>query len=117
MAVKRKGAGALSERVTFLEQVAGDDGYGGVVVGWQERFTEPARLMPLRGGETVMAGRLQGTQPFVCTVRSSTRTRAVTPAWRAVNARTGATYNIKAVTNPDERNAYLDVLMVAGEAG
>jgi len=115
--VKRSGSGSLSERIAFLQQVEGDDGYGGVVVGWQSRFTEPARLMPLRGGETVMAGRLQGTQPFVCTVRSSTRTRAITPAWRAVNARTGAAYNIKAVTNPDERNAYLDVLMVAGDAG
>jgi head-tail adaptor len=115
--VKRDGSGALTERLAFLQQVEGDDGHGGVVVGWQEQFQEPARLMPLRGGETVMAGRLQGTQPFVCTVRSSTRTRAVTPAWRAVNARTGTAYNIKAINNPDERNAYLDILMVTGEAG
>lgn len=115
--VKRKGAGSLSERVAFLQQVEGDDGYGGVVVGWQERWQEPARLMPLRGGEAVMAGRLQGTQPFVCTVRSSTRTRAVTPAWRVRNVRTGREYNIKTSVNVDERNAYLEMLVVEGEAG
>lgn len=115
MAAKRKGAGSLSERVHLQSVVESSDGYGGVISGWATQFTEPARLMPLRGGEGVMAGRLQGTQPYVCTVRSSARMRNVTTAWQVVNARTGATYNITAVTNPDERNQYVDLLIVQGE--
>jgi len=117
MATKRSGAGRLSERVAFLELVTGDDGYGGVTTGYVERFTEAARLEPRMGSEPVMASRLQGIQPYTLTVRSSERTRAVTPAWRAVNARTGKGYNIKTAVNFDERNAYIEMLVVEGEAG
>ncbi|PWK65868.1 head-tail adaptor protein [Aminobacter sp. AP02] len=116
MLAKRSGAGSLSERVTFQRKDAIDDGYGNPVTGpWQDIFTEPARLQPRLGSEPVIAARLTGIQPFTLTVRSSTRTREVTPAWRIVNARSGATYNIKAITNPDERNVWLDLLVVEGE--
>lgn len=114
---RRQGAGSLSERVAFLQQVEGDDGYGGVVVGWQEQWQEPARLQPKLGSEPVVAGRLQGIQPYLLTVRSSTRTRSVTPAWRVRNVRTGVTYNIKTAVNVDERNQWLELLVVEGEAG
>lgn len=117
MARKRAGSGSLSERIAFLQQVEGDDGYGGVVVGWQSIFEEPARLAPKLGSEPVVAGRLQGIQPYLLTVRSSTRTRSVTPAWRVRNVRTGREYNIKTSVNVDERNAYLEMLVVEGEAG
>lgn len=115
--VKRSGSGSLSERIAFLQQVEGDDGYGGVVVGWQSVFEEAGRLQPKLGSEPVVAGRLQGIQPYLLTVRSSTRTRSVTPAWRVRNVRTGREYNIKTAVNVDERNAYLEMLVVEGEAG
>ncbi|MDH1271290.1 head-tail adaptor protein [Rhizobium pusense] len=60
---KRAGAGSLSERIGFEAEVEGDDGYGGVVVGFAEQFVEPARLEPRVGSETVIASRLQGLQP------------------------------------------------------
>ncbi len=113
---KRSGAGSLSERVTFERRDAIPDGYGNEISGpFQPIFTEPARLQPRTGSEPVIAARLTGVQPYTLTVRSSTRTREVTPAWRAKNARTGATYNIKAITNPDERGRYIEMLVVEGE--
>ncbi|MGY6251609.1 head-tail adaptor protein [Bosea thiooxidans] len=114
---KRRGAGSLNQLCAFQVKAAGEDEYGNVTVGaWTTQFTEPCRLMAKLGGEGVFAGRLQGTQPFIMTVRSSTRTRGVDGTWRAVNARTGETYNIKTNVNVDERNAYLELLVVAGEA-
>lgn len=117
MAVKRSGAGALSERVMFMRPDTVSDGYGGQTTGYVDAFTDAARLTPRMGGEAVQAARLAGTQPYSMTVRSHTETRKVTPAWRVRNVRTNATYNIRAVSNPDERNAYQEFLIVAGEAG
>ena len=114
---KGSGAGSLSERIRFLEPDKVDDGYGGTTIGYVERFVEPARMQPRVGGETVQASRLAGLQPFTMTVRSSVRTRAVTPQWRAVNVRTGVGYNIKAAVNIDERNQWIELLVAAGEAG
>lgn len=116
MSIKRSGAGSLSEKVTFSKRIEQDDGYGGSYGQWVDQFDEPARLAPRTGSEPVIAARLTGIQPFTLTVRSSTRTREVTPAWSIKNARSGATYNIKAITNPDERNAMLEMLVVEGEA-
>ncbi len=112
-----KGAGALRERVTFMRLDEIPDDYGGVTTGYVDVFPDAARLQPKLGSETVMAGRLQGVQPYLLTVRSSSSTRQVTPAWRVRNDRSGRTYNIKTVVNPDERNAMLEMLVVEGEAG
>ncbi|WP_100961061.1 head-tail adaptor protein [Bosea sp. FBZP-16] len=115
--VKRSGAGALTERVHFQKRDEQDDGYGNPVAGdWTTQFTEPARLQPKLGSEPVLAARLAGVQPFLLVVRSSVRTRAVTPAWRAVNARSGAEYNIRTVANADERNGWLEMLVQEGVA-
>lgn len=116
MAVKRSGAGALSERVTFQRRVEQEDEYGNVESGWVDQFDEPCRLQPKLGSEPVLAARLTGVQPFLLVVRSSARTRTVTPAWRAVNARSGAVYNIATAANPDERNAWLEMLVTTGVA-
>ncbi len=113
---KRSGAGSLSERICFETEVEGDDGYGGVVVGFAEQFVEPARLEPRFGSEPVIASRLQGLQPYTMTVRSNERTRAITPAWRARNKRSGVVYAIKAAVNIDERNQWIELLVVQGEA-
>lgn len=117
MAAKRTTAGSLNQRVVFLEPNDSSDGHGGETDGYVERFCVSARLRPRMGSETVIASRLQGIQPYTLTVRSSSDTRQVTPAWRARNTRTGQTYNITTVVNIDERNAFLEMLVVEGEAG
>jgi head-tail adaptor len=113
---KRAGAGSLSERIGLEAEVEGDDGYGGVVVGFAEQFVEPARLEPRVGSETVIASRLQGLQPFTMTVRSNERTRTITTAWRARNKRSGVLYAIRTAVNIDERNQWIELLVVQGEA-
>lgn len=115
-APKRSGAGALSERITFSKRIETDDGFGNVESAWVDQFTEPARLQPKLGSEPVLSARLTGVQPFLLVIRSSARTRAVTPAWRAVNARSGAEYNIRTVANADERNGWLELLVQEGVA-
>lgn len=113
---KRAGAGSLSERIGFEAEVEGDDGYGGVVVGFAEQFVEPARLEPRVGSEPVIASRLQGLQPYTMTVRSNERTRTITSAWQARNKRSGVVYSIKAAVNIDERNQWIEMLVVQGDA-
>lgn len=113
---KRSGAGSLSELVAFEAEVEGDDGFGGVILGWSEVFTEHARLKPMRGNEEIIASRLQGLQPYTMTVRSNDRTRTITPAWRARNKRTGGLYAIKAAVNIDERNQWIELLVMQGDA-
>lgn len=108
---KRSGAGSLSERVVFQRRVDVDDGFGGTKGDWVDQFTEAARLVPRMGSEAVISARLQGIQPFTLIVRSNALTRSVTPAWRAVNARSGLTYDIKTAVNTDERNAYIEMLV------
>lgn len=119
---KRKGAGALNQLVTFQRRVVVSDPYGNERGDWQDEFTVPARLMPKMGSEEVTASRLQGIQPFIMTVRSSTETRQVTPAWRAYDARAGLVsgdvprraFDIKTAANVDEQNAYIEMLVVEG---
>lgn len=113
--MRKTSAGDLRERVRFQARAETDDGYGNPVAGsWSDQFTARARIMPKMGSEAVVAARMQGMQPYVITIRSNAGTRQVTPAWRAVNDRTGAIYDIKAVTNPDERNTFLELLVMEG---
>jgi head-tail adaptor len=115
-APKRAGAGALNSRVTFQRRVEQEDEFGNVESDWVDQFDEPCRLTPRMGSEAVVAARLAGVQPYSMTVRGSERTRSVTPAWRAVNARTGVEYQIRTCANIDERDAYIEMMVQSGVA-
>lgn len=107
----------MREKLAFQRRAEADDGYGNPTSGeFETVFTDAAELIPLRGGETVAASRLTGVQPFIVRVHSSIRTRAVTPAWRIVDARSGRTMNIRTVANFDQKNAYLDLMVDDGVA-
>lgn len=108
----------LPERVAFDKRQAVTDDYGVTSGDFQEQFIVPAGYVFLMGGEGVQAARLAGTQPVVIRVRESTQTRLIEPAWRARDARSGVTYNVKSVMPaPGSRpHTYLDVLATAGEA-
>ena len=107
----------MRERVAFQARTKASDGAGNTVGAWNTAApicTVSARLRPINGREEVMAQKLQGTLNFELLVRYSSQTAAVTPSCRAVNARTGETYDIRTIQNPDERNAWLSMIVTGG---
>lgn len=111
----RRGAGALNERVGFAKRDSATDGLGGVSGAFTEQFSRAAGVTHLRGGEGVLAARLEGQHTVVIRVRSCSLTRAVTPEWQIEDKRTGMVYAIRDVTPTDDR-AYLDFLAQSGVA-
>ncbi len=123
---KRSEAGAMRQLVTFQRRETINHPDGGTRGEWVDQFTVPARLQPRYGSnaESLMASRMQSMQPYNLTIRSSGQARQVTASWRAYDARAGKTgaepnrvFGIKTVVNPDERNAYLEILVIEGEYG
>lgn len=111
------GGGLLRERVQFQRRGAADDEAGTLVGAWANvGIPVSARIKPLTGSEALQAGRLAGSVAYEITVRGSTVTRTIDAECRAVNVRTGATYNVAAVVNPDEAGAYLIVTATSGGA-
>lgn len=110
-------AGELDCRVTLSSPTPVTDEYGNEEQGYTAEFTVWAKHLDLRGGEQVMAARLQGRQPSVFTVRSSAETRGIVPEWRLTVERTGAVYNVRAVSRAQEEpDALLDLLCETGVA-
>jgi SPP1 family predicted phage head-tail adaptor len=106
-------AGDLRHEIKLERQVTTPDGAGGSTTTWQEVITTPARIKVLKGGETVMAGRLQGTQTVVVTLRNQPGLGDADSTWRLTSTRSGRVYDIKSIT-PDERGAWLDILAEIG---
>lgn len=115
MATKNSGAGQLYERVAFEKKGTASDGAGGTTTAWTEQFQCRAGYIHLRGGESVMAARLEGTHSIVVRVRASSNTRLVTTDWRVKDARTSVVFNIRDITPIDDR-AFLDFLVQSGVA-
>lgn len=111
----KTGAGHLNERVAFDRRVTLDDGHGNKRGEFEERFQCWGGYTYLRGGETVIAARLEGRQPIVVRIRSSSASRAVAPDWRMRDLRTGVAYAVQSVTRSDDR-AFVDVMVQSGTA-
>lgn len=109
------GAGRLNQRFRFESRAEQSDGAGNTVSNWVARFVTAAARQNLKGGEAVMASRLEGRQPVILRIRVSTDSRAVTTDWRAVDARSGEAFNIRSKTETDDR-LYFDMLCESGVA-
>lgn len=83
---------------------------------FETRFTVSASMIPRNGGEAVIAGRLEGRQPFIVTVRSSELTRQITSEWRLVDARTDKVFAVKTAADPDGKRQWIDLLVEEGVA-
>lgn len=111
------GAGKLDRRLRFETRETISDEYGNEIAGpWVLQFTEAAKRVWLRGGETVMAARLQSRQPVIITIRNSERARAVTADWRAVDTRDGRVYNLRENPKESDNRGYLEMLAESGVA-
>ena len=107
------GAGDLRDRISFEQRGLVDDERLGP---WAVEFTRWPQMTWLRGGETVMASRLQEKQPVVITVRDDAGTRQINSDWKAFNARnTDQTFAIRSVSPAKERG-FLDILAEEGRA-
>lgn len=105
----------LIESVAFDAPTQTADGSGGTDAGWAEAHACRAKFRYLRGGEAVMAARLQGKQPVLVTIWNCADARAITPAYRMRDVRTGAVYNVRSIVPTDDR-AELDLLCESGVA-
>lgn len=121
MAENFRRAGSLRESILCQKRGDLSDGWGGTVPGAGEfttQFTVSASLRPLRGSEAVQAARLDGRQPYVCTVRNTAQTRKIVTSWQLVDARD--TNRVFAVTSPpadpNGRNQWLEFIVTEGVA-
>ena len=111
--------GTLRERVRFERQEpAAADGFGNHTSGgWTPILTQvAARIMPVRGVETIINSGLQATATTTIWVRGSAAAVGVVQSDRIVNERTGTTYNIRYIDNPDERGRFLRFIAETGVA-
>lgn len=108
-------AGSLYHLFAFDARDAVSDGAGNTQGAFVEQFQCNAGRLVLRGGETVMAARLEGRQPVILSVRAETRTNRITSDWRARDVRTGEVFNIRSI-QPSEKRDAIELLCEAGVA-
>lgn len=101
-------AGQLDRRVTFQSFVMIEDDMGGVVHGWEDRFTLWAHIRYLRGSEAVMQARLVSKAPVIITVRRSAQSVGITSEWRAVVG--GVIFDLKEDPRPSEDGGFMEML-------
>jgi head-tail adaptor len=82
---------------------------------WEEGFTVWAETTWLRGGEGVVAQRLEGKQPVAFSIRDSAQARTITTGFRAVDSRTQQVFDVTAAS-PSREPGFIDVLAVSGGA-
>ena len=107
-------AGSLTEKVQLLQLVNVPDGGGGFTTSWHPQLTARAAIKVLTAGEAVMAGRIQGTQTLVCTLRYQAALAAADTTSRLLNVRTGKQYNVRGIT-PDPNLQWVDILCQTDE--
>ncbi len=94
---------SMLEVVAFEALVPSEDGYGNHVSSYEQRFEERAHFKYLRGGERVIAARLEGVQPVVVTIWRTPDTEAIQTSWRMKDLQTGTIYAIRAKIPTDDR--------------
>lgn len=116
MIAGRLQAGRLDRRLRFDSPKQVSDGAGNYTDGWEEQFSVAANRKWLRGGESVLAARLESRQPAIITIRNSTDARRITADWRCVDVRDGRQYAIRENPKESDNGGYLEFLVEAGVA-
>ena len=109
-------ANDLRDRVSFEKREEVDDGYGNTVGMWVAHFERDACILPSKGGETVIASRLQEVQPALIIVRFDAETTTITAEWRLIEVRSGTIYNIRTSADMERRGRFITMLCEAGVA-
>lgn len=104
----------LHENYIFYKRVeTADDGYGNILSDWVEQFRARGERRYDKGGESVIAARLQGVQPVKIIIRTSASSALVCEDWKVVDANSGTSYNIMAKTELPRRQ-YFELLCKSG---
>ena len=106
----------LRDRARLEQHEEIDDGYGNTVGNWVTRFERDACIIPSKGGETVIASRLQEVQPALIVVRLDAETTTITADWRLNEVRSGTIYNIRTSADMERRGRWWTMLCEAGAA-
>lgn len=102
----------LRKRVTFQRESRTADGAGGYALAWTTLCSVWGQNAPERGRERVAAGRVEADLTGILTVRSSTKTRAVTTSDKVLID--GVAHNIRSISNPDQGNRFLEMVVERG---
>ena len=102
----------LTKRATFQRPTESRDGDGNLIQAYPDAFTAWANLRPLRGGESILASRMQSRAPAIVTFRTSTQAREVTSEWRVVID--GRIYEAKEDPRETQDRAFLEMLIEGG---
>ena len=120
MAAMGPSAGKLRERVRFDRRAPVSDGMGNTVGPWATLIAARyAQLTPARGGEQVIAARLQGVATFDLVLRYDSQTQLVTTDDRVValsGQHIGGVFDIVWIDNLDERRKFLWAIVRQGAA-
>lgn len=107
--------GGLRSRVYFEKlKKRVDDGGGGFAPEWLPALTVWGSLQPERGREIVAAGRLESSAGAVLTIRSSEEARAIDASYRATIDE--VIYQVRAISNPDQKGRFLELVLERGVA-
>jgi head-tail adaptor len=111
-------AGELRESIRFDRRAeVTDDGYGNAQGDWATfAGPYPARIATGAGSEETLADGQVGLNSVEIIVRYCGAAASVGSGDRAVNTRTGKTYNILSTVNEDEHNRYLTFTAQSGAA-
>ena len=106
--------GLARDFVTFEAFTEASDGIGGTTRTWVavEPLRISANVKTQRGKETIENGAIQNPQAIVLKVRSSSVTRTITEAHRALI--NGQYYNIRSIENPDRRSRFIEMVLEKG---
>lgn len=107
-------AGGLNKRVTFQTPNEFSDGAGGYEVTWAGDVTVWGGYSPERGRERVAGGRIEAPESGVLRVRFSSTVSGFGAKNRVLID--GKPYNIRSVSNPDQRSKVLEFVVEAGVA-
>ena len=107
-------AGGMRTRVTFQEAIETKDGAGGQSIAWGGDKYVWGKFSPERGSERFTVDRLQASVGGVLKVRASSYLSTVSEAWRVMIK--GEPYSISSITNPDQRDRFLEIVVDRGVA-
>lgn len=109
----------MRERVTIERRgEISDDGMGNYIGEWATLIDERrARIAPTRGGEEVIAARLEGVQRFDIWLRADPDTLAIKADDRVIDLNDASrVFAIRYVGNLDERRRFILLQCEAGVA-